>query len=235
MTLKRLLRQSRPQTDSGVGDKPAIQMPLTAKSEAMQAFIEHCNHRAQMGYFILIHGQPGDLIEAPALFRHMLGMFNLERPVISASGNERTSIHIAEDVEVDSLFVPCANQIPQGTQEFMSEGHLSHLRLVMLCYPMFKNIDLDKIIRPSLQRKSIGMLRYPEWKMRGDDHVSCILAAANIAEQHYSCRLGINAQNLCGFPEKDWRSTAHMLAAMMDFAKQESRPGQKTGVNIIRM
>ncbi len=236
MTYKKLLRNSRPRHDSdGTRNEPVIQLPLIAKSGAMQAFVERCFHMAKMGHFILVLGHPGDLIEAPALFQHLMQRLSLERSITASPGNERQAARDADAEEVDALFIPCATQIPQGTQEFMSEGHLNHLRLVLLCYPMHKNMDVQSLIRPSLQRKCIGILQYPEWNQRIEDHVDCILAAVDIAEKNFNCKLDFNEDDFRGFCAKPWKSLAHILTAMMEMAKLKCQPEDSTNPIDIKM
>jgi hypothetical protein len=236
MKYKGLLRQSRPRQVSAVNDdRPPIQMPLTIKSEVMKAFVERCRHMAKMGHFLLILGHPGDLIESHSLFQYLMCLLRLQRPVVATTGNERLGVLSAEDKDVDALFVPCATQIPPGTQQFMAEGHLNHLGLVLLCYPMHKNMNLESLLRPSLKRRSIGMLQYPEWNLRKDDHVDCVAAAIDIAEKQFDCDMNLSEEDFKSFHEKQWKSVAHMLVAVMDAAKEKTRPIQATDVSIIRL
>ena len=233
MTYKKLLRQSRPRQDNGA--VPIIHFPLVSNSPAMQALMERCVHMAKMGHFLFVLGHPGDLIEAQSLFEGLKPRLKLDCSVIASPGNERSAILDAEKEDVDSLFVPCATQIPQGMQEFMADGHLNHIRLVLLCYPMHKNMNIQDLVRPSLLRKSICTLQYPAWAERKEDHADCILAAADIAEKTFDCKLGFDEQNLHGFDEKEWKSLTHMLKAMMEKAKEICKPKESTGSIVIKV
>jgi hypothetical protein len=221
---KGLLRQSRPRQDCKTKDaKSSIHLPLTAKSVVMQTFLAQCLNAANTGKFVLISGHPGDLLEGPALFQYLMEKLVLQSPLIAPSGNERIAILGAKKKRVDALYVSCAHQIPLGTQEWMAEGFLRHVSLIMLCYPMHKNLDLSRSICQSLREKCEVILKYPSWDSRSEDHADCITTAVKLAEGQYNRDLDFNERDMQTFLGKPWKSYTHMVAAMMFAAKPEEK------------
>jgi len=221
MTYKSLLRNSRPQADAFF--KTPI-VPLTKNSTIMRCFIERCVHKARYGEYLAITGHPGDLIEMPALFAHLVQLLGLTRPYSAPAGLERSTVLKAGDEKWNALLIQQAGQLPIGTQEWMVEGNLHHVMLIMLGYPANKNIDLSKTIRASLRRKCGEILQYPAWDERKQDQMDGIAIAMKLAEEQYGIKLGDDIDLLCRLSEKSWKSMAHMIAVIMEIAKQKGRP-----------
>jgi hypothetical protein len=221
MTYKALLRNSRPQADAFF--KTPI-VPLTKNSTVMHCFIERCIHKARYGDYLAITGHPGDLIEMPALFAYLAGILGLTRPYSAPAGLERSTVLKAGDERWNALLISQAGQLPIGTQEWMVEGNLHHVMLVVLGYPANKNIDLSKTIRSSLRKKCGEILQYPVWDERKQDQMDGIVIAMKLAEEQYDIQLGDDVDLLIRLSEKSWKSMAHMLAVVMEIAKQKYRP-----------
>jgi len=216
-----MLRHSRPQTEASI--KTPI-VPLIKNSSIMHCFIEHCIYKARNGDYLAITGHPGDLIEVPALFAHLAETLGLNRPYSAPAGLERSTVLKAADEKWNALLIPQAGQLPIGTQEWMVEGDLHHIRLVVLSYPANKNIDLSKTIRASLRRKCGDFLQYPTWDSRKEDHADGIASALRLAKKQYGTQICGDTDLVCELQEKSWKSLTHMLAVIMEIAMQMNGP-----------
>jgi hypothetical protein len=221
MTYKALLRRSRPQAEAFF--KAPI-VPLINNSSIMHCFIERCIHKARYGDFLAITGHPGDLIEMPALFADIAQALGLGRLYLAPSGLERSTVLNAPDEKWNALLIPQAGQLPVGTQEWMVEGNLYHIPLIMLGYPANKNIDLSKTIRASLRKKCGEILQYPDWDSRKEDHAEGIVTATKLAEDQYGIKIRDEVDSMCPSQEKSWKSMAHMIAVVREIAMKKNRP-----------
>ncbi|MBD3281233.1 hypothetical protein GF391_00615 [Candidatus Uhrbacteria bacterium] len=216
--VKRLLRKSG---ECRSGFEAAF--GLTALSPPMTALMNNVIRMAKQGYFVILTGHHGDLIEAPALFKEAARRLDLhdymEIPI-----SKKGMLYEADGYE--GLFFPNSESLTIDDQLYLTNTLGNHLRLILLCFENRDGLEPNEHFLNCLLVKTDRILSWPGWQDRLEDHLPLVWAAKRFLENQEKIILNIDTeieQFLCC---TRWRSTAHLIEALL---KALSNHERKTG------
>lgn len=223
--VKKLIRDSRRKA-LGRGSFQ-VTFPLIALSPQMAALINNVTRLAKQGYFVILTGHHGDLIESPALFAEAACRLELQ-DYMEIPGSQEGVLYATDWME--GLFFPNAEVMPEDAQRFLADKLGGYLRFVLLCLPRREDIDPKTRFLPCMLERCDGTtLSWPCWQDRFDDHLPLVLAAQRFLEKQQQCHLEFDSETEQFLCCNRWESTAHLIDAVMRAAKNhELKPGIST-------
>jgi len=224
-TIKKMIRNS--ETNQRCSQ---ASFPLIAYSPVMSALANNVTRMAKQGYFIILTGHHGDLIEAPALFRDVAKRLFLQ-DYITIPVSKKESLYGISDAE--GLFFPNAEALTIDDQMYLTRELGTYLRFVLLCFEQRNGLSPNTHFLECLLARTDRILTWPNWQERLEDHLPLVLAAKRFLEKQQQRGIVFDPdveQYLCC---RNWNSTAHLIEAILKAMKNHmSKPGASANLTM---
>lgn len=214
----KLVRDSQPTSQPSKNATLVSPLPLCAGSTVMKAMLSNCEAKAKHGNAVAIRANIGDLMEAPALFKHLALRLKVARYAVVLPGKEKATLSSNSDAE--GLFFINASQIPIGIQTLLVDEYALRLRLNILCLPEQKGVDPEQIFTKDFLdycgEDNHRFVHWPRWNERQDDWDKIIYMIMRWLAQSFGMFAELEEDALEYLKAHPWKSVGHLTAHLMN-------------------